>query len=105
MAILAADYYIAGFSFPVNNFVLLVEAALVLTALNVILKPILKLFLGPFIILTFGLLIIVINAILLYIADWLIPEMHIATLWALFIATLLFSAVNFVFGFFLGKKK
>ena len=76
LAILAADYFIAGFAWN-GNFLELLIVAFVFTLINVFLKPIIKLFLGPFIVLTFGFFAIIINAVILYILDLWSPLLTI----------------------------
>ena len=98
IAILAAAYFITGFAFT-GDFVALLIAAAILTAINLILRPVLKLILGPFIILTFGLFIIVLNAITLYLLDILSSPLRIEGYFPLLLATLLFSVVNGLIGF------
>jgi putative membrane protein len=69
-------------------------AALVLALLNLLVRPLLKLISLPLIILTLGLFTIVINAILLWVVDYEFAFMSIHGLTALFLATLVISAVN-----------
>jgi len=97
VALLAATYFVAGFVFG-GNFVDLFIAALVLTLINAVIRPILKLFLGPFIVLTFGLFVLVINAVMLYLLDiWSAPltiEGYIALFWATLIVTIVNLVIN-----------
>ena len=62
---------------------------IVLAVLNAILKPILKLFGLPITVLTLGLFLLVINAVIVMIADYLIPGFKLDS----FISALLFSIV------------
>mgnify|MGYP001567012517 CR=1 FL=1 len=71
-------------------------AGIVFSLVNFILKPILKLALGPLILLTFGIAAILINMGILKLTDTLLPQLDIMTLGALVLATLLMSAVNIV---------
>lgn len=95
VAILAAAYFVVGFIFN-GDFVDLVIVAGILTIVNIFLRPILKLLLGPLIVLTFGLFTIIINAVILYLLDIftepLIIEGYIPLLWA----TLITAVVNFL---------
>lgn len=95
IAFFAANALVAGFSFT-GTFAELIVAATILTAINTFVRPILKLFFGPLIALTLGLFIIVINALALYLLDIWSPQLTIQGYEALFWATLLFGAVNFV---------
>lgn len=95
IAILAAAYFVTGFIFK-GNFIDLMIVAGILTIINIFIRPILKLILGPLIVLTFGLFTIVINAVILYLLDIfskpLIIEGYLPLLWA----TLITAAVNFL---------
>ncbi len=81
----------------------LIVIGLVLTLLNFFLKPILTLILGPLIVITLGLGIIVVNAIVLFVLpilanriDFLHGSIMIQDVMALFLTTLIVSAVNLV---------
>ena len=69
---------------------------LLFTALNIIIKPILKFILSPIIILTLGLGLLLINAVILFILDLLTEQLTIQGVLPLMLATLLISAANFV---------
>lgn len=51
-------------------------AGLIIGLLNVFLKPILKLLSIPFVIVTAGLFLVIINAFILYLAQWIINTME-----------------------------
>ena len=76
----------------------------VLGLLNFAVKPILKLFLGPLIVLTFGLFTLVINAFILWLVTWFFADLIIPLGWPLLWSTLVLSAINFIFHFFLKKR-
>lgn len=68
--------------------------ALVLSVLNVTLKPILKFLSFPFTIVTLGLFLLVINAVVVLIADWLMESVDInGFLWAM-IFSVFITVVN-----------
>jgi putative membrane protein len=62
---------------------------LVLAVLNAIVKPILKILGFPITILTLGLFLLVINAVIVLLADWILPGFKLDG----FLAALLFSIV------------
>ncbi len=93
IAILAAAEFIKGFIWT-GNFLELVIAAAILTAINMFLKPLMKLFFGPFIVLTLGLFAILINAATLFILDKLTTPLIIDGYLPLLLATLLFGVLN-----------
>lgn len=74
--------HLAGF----GDAILLV---LVLAVLNAIVKPILKILGFPITILTLGLFLLVINAIIVLLADWILPGFKVDG----FLSALLFSVV------------
>lgn len=70
--------------------------ALILTALNLFLKPILKLVLGPLIVLTLGFGLVAVNMTILFLLDILSPSLTIQGnyLWNIFLLSLLISIIN-----------
>ena len=96
IALFAAATYISGFELE-GGIEQVVGIALVLTALNFFLKPVLTLVLGPVIILTLGLGLLLVNALILYILDIISKNLTIETIPALLYATILVGVVNFVF--------
>lgn len=94
-AIWAATQYIEGVRFD-GSLRELAAAAAILTALNFVVKPILKLILGPIIVLTLGLGLILVNALVIYALDLLSRNLTVEGIPALFYATILISAVNFI---------
>lgn len=97
LAIYIASYLLDGFDFH-GGLTILLTTGLILGIINFFLKPILKFFLMPLIILSLGLFSIIINMIILAFIDYLVPELFIANLWALFLGTILISAVNLFIG-------
>jgi putative membrane protein len=92
-----ADRYIDGFSLLTADLKEIAIIALILTTLNLLLKPILKLILGPFIVITLGFGIIIVNALLLFTLDILFESLRIQGILALIYGALLIGLVNFVF--------
>ncbi|MBD2717051.1 phage holin family protein [Microvirga sp. STR05] len=73
----------------IDGFGAAIMLVIVLAVLNAILKPILKLFGFPITVLTLGLFLLVINAVIVMIADYLIPGFKLDG----FLSALLFSVV------------
>src|SRR5437870_12061506 len=94
IGLLLAAYLITGFNLTIGYQDLLVLGA-ILTVLNFVLKPTLKLFLGPIIILTLGFGLILVNMFILWILDILSKNLTIETVPALIYASLLIGVVNF----------
>jgi putative membrane protein len=100
VGVLAATYLMD--SIHADSTATLVSVALVLTLLNLVVKPLLILFTLPFVVLSMGLGLFVINALLLMLAGRLIDGFHVDGFLAALIASLLISAlsliVNMIFG-------
>lgn len=94
LALLAADYFVPGVELK-GDFVSLVEITVVIAAFNIFLRPVVRLFLGPFILLTFGIFMIVVNAAVLWGVSLVVPDLSFATPLALLGAALIFSVGNF----------
>lgn len=97
LAIFIADYLIVGFTFE-GGILMLLIAGLILGLINFLIKPILKLISAPIILLSLGLFLIVINIFLLWLLDYLMPELTIIGLSAYFWGVLTISIINITFG-------
>lgn len=72
----------------------LLLAALVLSVLNTLLKPLLILFTLPFVIFTLGTGVVLINAALLYLASALVPGFQILGFWSAVFGSVMISAIS-----------
>ena len=102
-ALWLANTYVPGFVLNTTNWIALALIAFILIVLNFLLKPLLTLALGPVIIITLGLGLIVVNMLILWLLplvlnsiDFLRGSIIIQDIPALFLATLIVSAVNFI---------
>lgn len=95
VALFAAVTFIPGITFS-GALWELVTAALILTLINSIVRPILKLIFGPLIVLTLGFFVIVVNAMTLYILDIVSRPLTIQGYLPLLYATILVSFINFI---------
>ena len=87
--------FVTGVTIPLDfkGFALVIVS---LTAINLLLKPVVKLLFMPVLILTLGLGSIIVNALMLYILDFLLTTVTIEGLVALVVATLILSISNLV---------
>ena len=85
---------VPGISYDSGTTLLVV--VLVLSLLNVIVKPLLLLFTLPFIILTLGLGIWLVNAVLLYFVGRMVDGFHVAGFGSARLVTLMISVTNLV---------
>ena len=72
IAVFVAAYFIKGIS--VRNFGYALLVGLVLTIINVTIKPILQILTLPVTILTLGFFLLVINALMVLLAAYLVPQ-------------------------------
>lgn len=90
--ILAASYLLPGIH--VENFVTALAVAIVLSFLNVFLKPILIILTLPITILTLGLFLLVINALLILLTSHIVPGFTVDGFWWAVLFSLLISIIN-----------
>ncbi len=96
IALYVAFYLVPGFVVS-GSWEQYLIAGLVLALLNLIVRPILKLISFPLILLTLGLFTFVINALILWMLDYLVSFVSIQSLLALIGATIIISIVNLFF--------
>ena len=87
LAVLAADWLLPGVS--VNSMTTAILVAIVLALLNTFVKPVLVFLTIPITVLTLGLFLLVINAIMVLIAEAVVPGMRVDG----FLSAVLFSLV------------
>lgn len=100
LSIFAVSYILSGVH--VNDFVTAILLAVVMSVLNVTLKPLLIIITIPVTFMTLGLFLLVINVIVLYAAAALIDGFSLDSFWWALLFSLLVSFVNSVL-FGLGK--
>jgi putative membrane protein len=96
LSLLLAAYLVPGVTIP--GFLTAILIALVISLLNIFLKPILVLFTIPLTIMSMGVFLFVINAIIIYISSSIIKGFVIQSFWDALIFTLILSIIQFVFG-------
>jgi putative membrane protein len=94
---------VPGISYDSGTTLLVV--AVVLSLLNVVVKPILLLFTLPFIILTLGLGIWLVNAVLLYFVGRMVDGFHVASFGSALVGALIISLTNLVMNRLLAPPK
>jgi putative membrane protein len=102
IAIAITAWLMPGFQIHGDYWVSLIVISAVLGLVNAIIRPIVKFFTCPLIILTLGLFTLVINALMLSLTNWLLPNMlTIDGFWTTFFAALIISIVSGLLGLFL----
>lgn len=95
LAIIVAAYFLPGVHLEgANHFTTALILALVLGAINAILKPILLLLTLPINILTLGLFTLVINALLVMLASSIVTGFKVENFWWALLFSLVLSLVN-----------
>ena len=95
VALYVAAWLLSGVTYGDQWWTLLVAAA-VFTLVNAYLRPLVKLLSLPFILLTLGLFLIVVNTLMLYVTDWVVPEFEIRSFGSGLLAAIVVSVVNAV---------
>lgn len=97
-AVLLAAYFVSDFRVTTNVSDLL-YLVLILTIVNLAIRPFLNLILSPLIFITLGLFTIIINAAILYTIDINSDYLTINGLWPLIEATHIISIVNIIINY------
>lgn len=84
---------LSGVSYGDQWWTLLIAAA-VFTVVNALVKPVLTILSIPFIVVTLGLFYFLLNVLMLYITDWVVPDFEIRTFWWGALAAIIVSVVN-----------
>lgn len=92
LVILTASYILPGVH--VASFTTALAAAVVLGIINAILKPLLLLLTLPITLLTFGLFALVINALLILLADNIVPGFSVDGFWWALLFSIVVSIIN-----------
>lgn len=80
----------------VSSYGIAVLVALVLSILNVLVKPLLVILTLPVTLVTLGLFLLFINAIIILIADWLVDGFYVDGIWSALVFSLLLSLLQAV---------
>src|SRR5574341_133866 len=100
LAVLVTAHGVPGIS--VDGWLPALGVAVVLGALNAVLRPLLVLLTCPFILLTFALFMFVSNAVLLVLTSVLIPGFHVAGFWSAVFGSILISIISGILNFLVG---
>lgn len=92
-ALIALAQFFSDFKIP-QDYLSIAIAAAILTALNVFIRPLLKIIAFPLILLTLGLFNIVLFVIILYVADSLTATITIESISTLFWSALILGILN-----------
>jgi putative membrane protein len=103
LAVVLTAYLLPGVS--VTDYWTALIVALVLSIVNVIIKPILIVLTIPITFLTLGLFLLVINALMIMLADWLVDGFSVEGFWWALLFSLILSLFNSLFDDLTKEKK
>lgn len=95
VAVLLTAYILGGVS--VSSFWIAVLVAFLLGVANTYLRPLLLLISLPLTVLTLGLFLIVINVLMVYLVEWLIPGFDVSNFWWALLFSVIQSVLNTFF--------
>jgi putative membrane protein len=95
VALFVATWIISSADYG-DDFWVLLLAALVFTVVNVFVRPLVILLALPAVVLTLGLALILINMLMLYLTDWIVPSFETGSFWATLGAAVIVSIVNLI---------
>ena len=108
-ALWVSTRFVPGISFTGDNYAALLGVALVFGTVNVIVKPILKLFSFPVVVLTLGLFLLVINGLMLMLTSYLSSRLgfgfHVDGFVPAIIGSLVVSVTAGVMNFVIGTNR
>src|ERR687888_784826 len=100
VALYVAAWILSGVTYGDQWWTLLIAAA-VFTLVNAWVKPVVAVLSIPFIVVTLGLFYFLINVLMLYVTDWIVPDFEIRTFWWGVLAAIIVSFVNMLLSPFL----
>lgn len=95
LAVLLAAYLIPGVEVKHYGYALLV--ALILGLINTFIKPVIVILTIPVTFITFGLFLLVINALMILLADWIVPGFDVHGFWWALLFSLVVALFNSLF--------
>ncbi|QSE96731.1 phage holin family protein [Fulvivirga lutea] len=101
LAVILTSYLLPGVS--VDGYFAAVLVAAILSLLNVIVRPILIVLTIPITVFTLGLFLLVINALMILIADYFIPDFYVDNFWWALLFSVILAVINSIFADFSKK--
>jgi putative membrane protein len=95
VALFVAAWILSGISYGDQWWTLFIAAA-VFTLINAWVKPVLTVLSIPFIVVTLGLFYFLINVLMLYLTDWIVPHFEIRSFWWGVLGAIIVSLVNWL---------
>jgi putative membrane protein len=104
VALFVAAWILSGVSYG-DQWWTLPIAGIVFTFANLFVKPILTILSIPFIVVTLGLFYFLLNILMLYLTDWVVPDFEIDSFWWAVLAAIIVSVVNWVLHHMFGESE
>jgi putative membrane protein len=101
LAMLIADRVVAGLHF--SGLISLLLAAVLFTALNLSIKPVLQIAALPLTVLTCGIFALILNGFMLWLVVWLIPGCTLASFGSAILGSIVISLANFLINWIIGR--
>ncbi len=92
LALIITAFLIPGIG--IANLAVAFVTALVISFINMFLKPILQFLSLPLTVLTLGLFYLVVNGFLFLLASWIVPGFTIVNIWWAILAAIVYSLIN-----------
>jgi len=105
IAVFVISYLLKGHGVFLDSYVTAIYVAVVLSILNLIVKPILIIFTLPITIVTLGLFLLVINAIIILLTSRLINGFAVSSIWIAILFSILLSILQSILHSFLKEEE
>jgi len=105
IAVFAISYLLKDNGVFLDSYVTAIYVAILLSILNLIVKPVLILFTLPITIVTLGLFLLVINAIIILITSRLINGFAVSSIWIAILFSILLSILQSILHSFLKEEE
>lgn len=96
IAVVLSAYILPGVT--VDSFMTAIIVAIIISLLNVLVKPVLIILTIPFTVFTLGLFLLVINAIIILMTDWIIDGFVVNGFWYALLFSIVLSIINSLLG-------
>jgi len=105
LAVFILSYFLPGVTLSGNTFATAFLVAVILGLLNILVKPILILLTFPITIMTLGLFLLVVNALMIMLADKLIDNFSVNSIWTAILFSILLSILQSLLNSILKEDK
>lgn len=95
VVVMIAAYILPGVH--VDGFLAALVTAVILGVVNAVIKPVLTVVTLPITILTFGLFSLILNALIIWLVDMIVPGFQVDGFWSAVLFSVVLSVLNFFF--------